>query len=182
MGGLLSFLFASNTSAEHINDPSLDIPDPKTNLTPRQKKVIQENWALVQKDIRGNGVDFFIRFFEHYPDYQKAFKSFANVPRDQLRTNKKLHAHAFSVMYAVSSMVENLEDIDCLLVILVKTGQNHVKHSISMKQFEHLAVVFVDFLGEKLGSAFTPYARLAWQKAFEVINSVIKTGMEKPDQ
>lgn len=182
MGGFLSYVFAVRTSAEHINDPSLDAPDPKTNLTLRQKKVIQENWALVQKDIRGNGVDFFLTFFKHHPEYQKDFKSFATVPMDQLRDNKKLHAHAFSVMYAISSMVDNLEDIDCLLEILVKMGQSHGKRSITIKKFENLAVVFVDFLGEKLGSGFTPYARLAWQKAFDVINAVIKTGMEKPTE
>ena len=60
MGGLLSYVFAGRASAEHINDPKLDIPDPKTGLTPRQKLVLRENWALVAKDIKGNGIDLFL--------------------------------------------------------------------------------------------------------------------------
>jgi len=179
MGGLLSYVFAGRASAEHINDPKLDIPDPKTGLTPRQKLVLKENWALVAKDIKGNGIDLFITFFKHHPEYQKDFQAFANVPFNELKTNKKLQAHAFSVMYALTSMIDNLDDIDCLLEILVKTGKTHGQRNIPLKKFEDLAVVVDGFLGEKLGNVYTPFARCAWQKALEVINSVIKTGLDK---
>lgn len=83
------------------------------------------------------------------------FKSFADVPVDQLPNNKKLHAHAFSVMYAVSSMVENLNDIECLVEILVKTGQSHGNRSVTIQQFDVCIslineIVLLSFMGYEI--------------------------------
>lgn len=181
MGGLISYFWAprASTSAEFKDDPSLDQLDPKTQLTARQKRVIEETWKLVEQDIRANGVDFFIAFFKAHPTYQKYFKSFAEVPMDQLKENRKLHAHGFSVMYAISSMVNNLDDIDCLVEILTKTGHSHAGRHIKIQHFEDLAVVFVDFLGDKLGSILTPFGRKAWAQALGVINSVIGSALQE---
>jgi len=181
MGGLLSYFYRQPevVSAETRDDPSLDQVDSKTGLSSREKRVIEENWALVEKDIRGNGVDFFLALFRAHPSYQSYFKSFADVPMDKLKENRKLHAHAFSVMYAISSMVNNLDDIECLLEVLTKTGRAHSPRNIKIEHFENLAVVFLNFMTEKLGSIFTPYARTAWAKAFKTINAVIQQGLEE---
>lgn len=170
------------TSAEFQNDPSLDVVDEKTGLTARQKRVIEETWTLVEKDIRNNGIDFFLAFFKRHPTYQSYFHSFADVPFDQLKNNKKLQAHGFSVMYAISSMVKNLDDIDCLAEILTKTGINHRSRTITIEHFENLAVVFVDFLSDKLGATLTEFGKTAWTKALGVINSVIGSALEAKDE
>ncbi|GAB6020441.1 hypothetical protein CHUAL_003134 [Chamberlinius hualienensis] len=186
MGALVSYFWAPrvspNLSAEFKDDPSLDQLDSKTQLTARQKRVIEETWNLVEKDIRGNGVDFFIAFFKVHPTYQSYFKSFAEVPMDKLKENRKLHAHAFSVMHAIASMVSNLDDIDCLAEILTKTGLSHGGRNIKIEHFENLALVFVDFLQEKLGSILTPFGRKAWAQALTVINSVIKPALEEANK
>lgn len=35
-------------------------PDPVTGLTPKEKKLVQQSWALVQKDTLTNGVALFV--------------------------------------------------------------------------------------------------------------------------
>lgn len=39
----------------------LDAPDKVTGLTEREKRAIQENWRLVYRDLKGNGVELFVR-------------------------------------------------------------------------------------------------------------------------
>ena len=40
----------------------LDAPDKVTGLTEREKRAIQENWRLVYRDLKGNGVELFVRY------------------------------------------------------------------------------------------------------------------------
>jgi hypothetical protein len=53
MGSLLSYFWAE--------DPQLDIPDPKTGLTPRERQAVVDTWAIVKQDAKGAGVELFIR-------------------------------------------------------------------------------------------------------------------------
>lgn len=182
MGAVLGRLWPQK-SAEFAVDPSLDEADQNTGLTTRQKKVILENWRVVQQNIVQNGVDFFIEFFKAHPTYQKQFKSFADVPMEDLGSNQKVRAHASGVMYAISSLVDTMDDVGCLKELLLSTGRRHGARNTTMGEFENLPVVFVNFLQMKLGSSFTPFARKAWEDVFKVMNSIIKEGMnEKPKE
>jgi len=75
------------------------------------------------------------RFFEANPSYQKNFKSFKDVPLEDLPRNSKFQAHAINVMYALTSVVDNLDDTGCLVEMLMKLGQNHYRHGISRQEF-----------------------------------------------
>lgn len=77
------------------------------------------------------------RFFSDYPKHQKAFRSFANVPYDELTKNKRFMAHAYTVISAVDGLVENIDDPEMLFEMLLKTGMNHGKrHKIESDSFD----------------------------------------------
>jgi hypothetical protein len=57
MGGVLSYFWGSG----HKDDPYLDIPDPATGLTPRQRQLVLDTWAIVKQDAKGVGVELFMR-------------------------------------------------------------------------------------------------------------------------
>ncbi|KAL1467814.1 hypothetical protein MTO96_035959, partial [Rhipicephalus appendiculatus] len=38
----------------------LDVADPKTGLTPREKGLVRDTWALVRKDIKANAIAIFL--------------------------------------------------------------------------------------------------------------------------
>jgi hypothetical protein len=75
------------------------------------------------------------RFFEANPSYQRNFKAFKDVPLKDLPRNAKFQAHSTNVMYALTSVVDNLDDTGCLVEMLMKLGQNHHRHGISRQEF-----------------------------------------------
>ncbi|KAG8226556.1 hypothetical protein J437_LFUL000639, partial [Ladona fulva] len=135
MGGILSLLYRSGDGPEEMDGPMVDVPDEATGLTPRQKRAVAVTWDIVKKDLKGNGVELLHRFFTKHPQYQKNFKAFADVPLDELPNSKKFQAHANSVVYAVTSIVDNLDDPGCLVEMLRKLGQNHGQRHIPEQAF-----------------------------------------------
>ena len=122
------------------------------------------------------------RFFTENPSYQVNFTAFKDVPIQELRGNKKVLAHALSVLYAISSLVDNLDDPECLVEMLHKLGTSHFKRHISYPHFENLGVSLLGSMKQKLGSdVMNEAAMAAWQKAYGVIISVIKQGLESAE-
>ncbi|KAF8794312.1 globin-1-like [Argiope bruennichi] len=159
-----------------------DVPDEATGLTPRQKNIVQNTWKIVRADTKKNGIAFFMRFFEAHPEYQKLFKGFADVPKSELPKNGKLLGHALSVMYAINSIVDNLNDPESLVQVLEKIGISHGPRKITGSHFQNLAIVLINFLKEALGpSLMDATAEEAWRKSLEVANSLIIKALEMKD-
>jgi hypothetical protein len=59
MGGVLSYFWGGE-------DPQLDIPDPKTGLTPRERQAVVNAWAVVKPDAKRTGVELFMRSVQCY--------------------------------------------------------------------------------------------------------------------
>lgn len=149
-----------------------DVPDAKTGLTPREKALVRDTWALVRKDVKANAIAIFLTLFQRHPEYQKLFSGFADVPPEGLSTNARLAAHAMSVAYAITSMVDSLDDADCLVEIVRKIALNHTRRPVSVTHFENTVVVIVDTLKERLGSKMSPAAVGAWQKTLRLVVNV----------
>ncbi|XP_046386809.1 globin [Ischnura elegans] len=182
MGAILSLLFgAGDGGPETMDGPTVDLPDEETGLTPRQKRAVAVTWDLVKKDMKGNGVELLCRFFKEHPEYQKNFKAFASVPLDELHGNKKFQAHANSVMYAVTSIVDNLEDPGCLVEMLRKLGQNHGRRHIPERAFLDLKEVLMQLLKDKLSNHLSPYAEEAWDKTLNTAFTVVFEGLNDPE-
>ena len=69
------------------------------------------------------------------PESQSYFKAFANKTPEELKTDKRLAAHASTVMLAISGIVDNLGDAETLVHILKTTGRNHKRRGISKDAF-----------------------------------------------
>lgn len=172
MGNLPSSLLGGGTN------PALDLPDPDTGLTPREKMAVRRIWDIVKADTKQNGVDLLVMFFEANPSYQRYFKSFKDVPLKDLPRNSKFQAHCTSVMYALTSIVDNLDDSGCLVEMLTKLGQNHHRHGVSRQEFIDLKTAVLKLLKKKLGSKFTTEDDAAWNKTLDVAYSVIFRGLD----
>jgi hypothetical protein len=51
MGGVQSYLPGGGSNH------ALDVPDPATGLTPREKTAVRRIWEIVKTDIKRNGID-----------------------------------------------------------------------------------------------------------------------------
>uniref|UniRef100_A0A1W7RAG5 Globin n=1 Tax=Hadrurus spadix TaxID=141984 RepID=A0A1W7RAG5_9SCOR len=154
------------------SDPNIDIPDSELGLTKKEKGGIKQTWQVLKKDLKGTGVEVFVRFFTVYPDYQKLFRAFADVPLSELKQNKKLIAHATSVIYSLSSLVESLDDVENLKELTIKISESHLPRGVSKQQFAELGKVIVEFFEEKLGKLLTPAAKTGWEKLLGVVASI----------
>lgn len=172
MGGVLTSVWLWWSGDKDIGADA-DVPDPTTGLTPRDKASIVATWDLVRPNLKHHGINFFMKLFEEHPDIQTSFASFRDKELSELRTNKKMAAHAVTVMTAIQACVDNLNDVETLVEMLKSTGVNHDRRGIPRKDFENLAIVLLNFFEENLGGAWTPQAKAAWTQALKVINAVI---------
>ncbi|KRT82554.1 hypothetical protein AMK59_4821 [Oryctes borbonicus] len=166
MGIIISYLKGAND------------PDPVTGLTPREKSLVVSSWNLVKKDPAGNGVELFRMFFEKKPEYQNYFP-FKGIPMDKLVNDPKLKAHAVSVMYAISSVIDNLDNSEVLITLLQKTGDSHRRRKIPEESFNILHRTMLELLEKGLGSKLSKEGLDAWDKtltvAFKVVKDTLRT-------
>jgi len=159
---------------------SEDIPDPATGLTPKEKNVVRDTWAIVKKDIKGAGYELFVRFFTENPSYQSLFPVLKDIPISEIRGNKKILAHATNVLYTLTALVDNLDEPDCLTEMLKKLGGNHAKRGVNLSMFDNLGKTIIGLLKDSLGpEIMNDFAISAWNKTYAVIESVVKVGLDE---
>ncbi|UXI14086.1 Globin [Sarcoptes scabiei] len=150
----------------------------QTELTSKEIDFVRNTWSLLRNDIarfKFLGGELFVRFFTKYPDYQRQFKSFKDVPMDfqrnrDIRFNKKLMAHGTYVMYTIGMLVDNLERPLMMEQMLKRLARNHYRRKISLIAFDRLRNTFLEHLAEILGTKiFTKKVSIAWSKAFNYL-------------
>jgi len=176
MGYVLSKLLWFRHPADY------DVPDPSTGLTQRDKDIVTKTWKLFRADLKANGIKLFMKLFQEYPEYQHLFKAFADIPMDKLATNGRLIAHVTSVMYAMSSLIDNLDDLECLVELLHKIGISHKPRNLKAEHFQNLAKGIISTLEDILGtSVMDDAAKEAWSKTLQVANGEIIKSLESAD-
>ncbi|KAJ9590154.1 hypothetical protein L9F63_016739 [Diploptera punctata] len=171
MGGILSYLTGDN-------DPNLDIPDSTTGLTPRECQTVQYTWSLVYQNSKPAGVQLFIELFRTHPEYQSMFPSFRGVALSQLEKSKKLEAHATNVMSSIATLVDNLGDVECLVELARKIGENHGRRKLKQQAFIDVKILLMRILKQNLGSKLTPLGEEAWSKTLDLANKFIFQGLQ----
>jgi len=169
----------SSTSASAAND---DAVDPNTGLTGQQKKIIVNTWAEVYKDVDANGAVILLTFFDKYPGYQRSFKKFKDVPRQELAENKDFKGHARSVMKALNDVIASIDDPKLMQDALADLGGRHENRGQTVAQFNNLKDVVLEVLKMKFGSDFTAEVEKAWATALGAIFSSITKNFDKAHQ
>ena len=62
------------------------------------------------------------------------FKDFDGLTIEEMRSSKKLGAHALSFMYALKSFMDNLDDSDTLEELVRKNAINHATRGVGPKE------------------------------------------------
>jgi len=76
------------------------------------------------------------RLFTTYPNIRAFFKTLDGLDDDALRKSSKLRAHSINFKHGITSMVDNLDDVDCLIVLIHKLTENHFRRKVTPKEFE----------------------------------------------
>ncbi|XP_060070567.1 globin-like [Ylistrum balloti] len=159
-------------------------------LTSEEAKLLQASWEILAEDKKTNGVKLFIKLFSRYPESKEMFKMFHNVPLEDLdyngettKANRRMVAHGMSVMYALESYVDSLDDSDCLVELVRKTARFHLDRNIGAKQFMWLIPVIhelIDDVTEGRDIADIDAIKKAWEKILTVVAELVASEASDP--
>ncbi|XP_060070460.1 globin-like [Ylistrum balloti] len=152
-------------------------------LSDNEVELLKASWEILAEDKKTNGVKFFMKLFTMYPDTKKMFKSFKDVPLELLdydgtttKKNKTMIAHATSVMYALESYIDSLDDLDCLEELVKKVAISHKPRGIGPAEFKLLEKVFLAVIEDlvKDDSLDLEKIKNAWKELIRLVCSIVK--------
>ncbi|KMQ93555.1 globin 1 [Lasius niger] len=108
-------------------------------MTERQKRLVQNTWAIARKDEVSAGLAIMIALFKQYPEYQKQFKSFKDVPIDELPKNKRFQAHCVSIISTFGKLIELMYDPELMQASLTNVIEKHKTRGQTQEQFEEVS-------------------------------------------
>lgn len=148
-------------------------------LSKEQVATIKETWAVIYSNKVQSGVDFFLAFFKTYPHFKNHFKQLRDLDMEELKTSPKMKAHGLTVMHAIQSWIENLDETDVLVELVKKNAYRHHGRGLSKHEFDNLWQLFPTFLQMKLGDLYTESAQTAWGLALATLSAVTDAGIEE---
>ncbi|KAH3893889.1 hypothetical protein DPMN_018041 [Dreissena polymorpha] len=154
-----------------MSDPA----DHVTGITRRQKEAVRESWGKLSSEWKKHGVEFFIRLFKTYPSILAYFKTFDGMDFDAIRSSPKLRAHMLNFKHGITSFVDNLDDVECLTVLIHKMTENHFRRQIAVNEFQDAFTLFTTFIQEV--TQCDDITLGAWTATLTVISTVIRDHM-----
>lgn len=132
-------------------------------MTQNDIQLIKSSWGWILTR-RNKAADLF---------YDKLFKVAPSVkplfPEDLTEQKKKL-------IDSISIVVNNLNKVDDVKETLMALGERHRNYGAVAAHYPVVANVLIATLQEGMGARFTKEAKTAWQKALNIINSVMIEG------
>ncbi|XP_011170918.1 cytoglobin-2 isoform X2 [Solenopsis invicta] len=153
-----------------LNDNKVD---EKLGLTEKQKRLVQNTWAIVRKDEVSIGVALVLAYFKQYPEAQKEFKAFKDVPIDELSKNKRFQAHCANIVATIGKVIEQMHDPELMEASVINFTEKHKNRGQTQKQFENLKQMMLDVFPSVFGKQYTPEVQEAWKKMLDLIYSKI---------
>lgn len=148
-------------------------------LSDDEQSAIKESWSFVWKDKKENGIKLFIKLFTKYPEAQQKFKDFRGISMEEIKVHKKLRAHALSVVYALKSFIDNLDDVETLAELVKKIARSHVERTVTEKEITWLVPVFIEVLEDIMADQIMEVHKNSWTKLFEIIRSLWQEEQEQ---
>ncbi|XP_012523504.1 globin [Monomorium pharaonis] len=145
--------------------------DEKLGLTEKQKRLVQNTWAMARKDEVAVGVAVVLAYFKKYPEAQKEFKSFKDVPLDELSKNKRFQAHCANIIVTLGNVIEQMHDPELMEASVINFTEKHKNRGQTQTQFENLKQIMLDSFPTLFGKHYTPEVQEAWKKTLDLIFS-----------
>ncbi|MFK7857690.1 MAG: globin family protein [Granulosicoccus sp.] len=132
-------------------------------MTPTQKTLVKESWALVLP-IQEKAADlFYTRLFDQYPEVRPMFKG------DMQEQGEKL-------MKMLDLAVNSLDNIESLVVPLKAAGKAHKDYGVAEADYPKVAASLLWTLEKGLGEAYTDDVKDAWTATYTTLSSVMIEG------
>lgn len=85
-------------------------------------------------------------------------------------------------MYALSAVIDSIEDTEVFVEMVEKMTENHFRRKIRTTHFHNLGLVILEVLIEKLGSEVMNQQGIdAWKKTYLVLLDIVKKVMDRKE-
>lgn len=144
-------------------------------LTDADKQVIKDTWRLVEP-IRDTAADlFYRRLFELKPEYQSLFKN--DLEAQKRKLVGMLGFVVKSLNWPESMWTEEIDPENDLFLVVLALGRRHRElYHIPDESYEIVREVLLWTMDYGLGEAFTPAARDAWARVYDLVAMTMKLG------
>ena len=141
------------------------------SVTPDQKILVQESFALVEPIADTAAELFYTRLFELDPAVRAMFHG-------------DMQAQGRKLMQMLTIAVRGLDRLDAIVPAVQALGRRHVAYGVRPKDFDTVGAALLWTLEQDLGDAFTPETRDAWAAVYGLLAGVMKAAMAEvtPDQ
>ena len=151
--------------------------DPNGPLSPKQIKIIQTTWAVVEKlGAETVGVLLFKHIFEAAPEAASLFKKLNVDLKRDLSENPALVAHAVGVVSTVGIAISMLNDLPALVPVLKDLGRRHCTYSVKKEHYPIVGAAFLKTLRLGLGDNYTNEVATAYTAMWGVVEATMLAG------
>jgi hemoglobin-like flavoprotein len=133
-------------------------------MTPRQKELVRDSFALVEPIADAAATIFYDRLFALDPNLRRLFAA-----TDMAAQRKNL-------MQTLTVVVRGIDRLDNLVPAVEALGRRHAGYGVRAEDFETVGAALLDTLEVGLGEAFTMETRDAWLAAYGILASVMMSG------
>ncbi|KAI9562898.1 2-domain hemoglobin [Daphnia sinensis] len=149
-------------------------------LSANDRRIIRKTWDQAKKD--GDvPPQILFRFIKAHPEYQKMFKSFADVPQAELLSNGNFLAQAYTILAGLNVVIQSLSSQELVANQINALGGAHQPRGATPIMFEQFGEVAEEVLAEELGSAFNAEARQAWKNGMRALVTGITRNLKKAE-
>jgi hemoglobin-like flavoprotein len=131
-------------------------------VTPTDIQTIRQNFAQLAENADVLAAEFYQRLFALDPSITHLFRS-------------DLKAQGRKLIAALALVVNSLDRLEGILGQIQGLGQRHREYGVEPAHYATVGAALIDTLEARLGSAFTPEARIAWATAYGVLAEAMLT-------
>jgi hemoglobin-like flavoprotein len=133
-------------------------------VTPEQKMLVQESFALVLPIADTAAELFYRRLFELDPSLRALFHG------DMSEQGRRL-------MQMLTVAVRGLDRLESIVPAVQALGRRHAAYGVTEDHFETVGAALLWTLEQGLGSAFTPEVENAWASVYAVLATTMKDAL-----
>jgi hemoglobin-like flavoprotein len=126
-------------------------------MTPIQKQLVRDSFALVAPVADAAAIRFYTRLFEADPELPRIFAG-----TDMANQRRML-------MQTLAVVVKGLDDLEAILPAVQALGRRHSGYGVKDQDYETVGAALLYTLDEMLGEAFSRDVREAWCAAYSLL-------------
>ena len=132
-----------------------------SSLSRRDIKIVQRDWAKVERIADTAATLFYDRLFAMDPSVRPLFKG-------------DMAAQKVKLIRMLGAAIYGLRDTDVLLPILRHLGQKHARLGVRDEHYTTVGVALIETLRQGLGTGFDAENEAAWTRVYGVLAEAMK--------